>query len=253
MKFRPLHDRIVVRRIDAEQKTAGGIIIPDTAKEKPQQGEVIAVGPGARNEQGQLVPLDVKVGDTVLFGKWSGTEVKIDGQDLLITKDGVTVAKEIELSDKFENMGAQMVREVASKQNDRAGDGTTTATVLAQAIVREGAKAVAAGMNPMDLKRGIDLAVEAVVADLKKNAKKVTSNDEIAQVGTISANGDKDIGEMIAQAMQKVGNEGVITVEEAKTAETELDVVEGMQFDRGYLSPYFITNAEKMVAELEDP
>ncbi|MCA4922994.1 MAG: chaperonin GroEL, partial [Methylobacterium sp.] len=170
-----------------------------------------------------------------------------------ITKDGVTVAKEIELADKFENMGAQMVREVASKQNDAAGDGTTTATVLAQSIVREGAKAVAAGMNPMDLKRGIDMAVEAVVADLKKNSKKVTSNDEVAQVGTISANGDISVGKMIAEAMQKVGNEGVITVEEAKTAETELDVVEGMQFDRGYLSPYFITNAEKMVAELEDP
>jgi chaperonin GroEL len=170
-----------------------------------------------------------------------------------ITKDGVTVAKEIELADKFENMGAQMVREVASKQNDAAGDGTTTATVLAQSIVREGAKAVAAGMNPMDLKRGIDLAVEAVVEDLKKNSKKVTSNDEIAQVGTISSNGDTFIGSEIAKAMQKVGNEGVITVEEAKTAETETDIVEGMQFDRGYLSPYFITNADKMVAELEDP
>jgi len=170
-----------------------------------------------------------------------------------ITKDGVTVAKEIELEDKFENMGAQMVREVASKTNDLAGDGTTTATVLAQAIVREGAKSVAAGMNPMDLKRGIDLAVEAIVADLKKNARKVTSNDEIAQVGTISANGDADVGKFLAGAMQKVGNEGVITVEEAKTAETELDVVEGMQFDRGYLSPYFITNAEKMRVEFEDP
>ena len=170
-----------------------------------------------------------------------------------ITKDGVTVAKEIELADKFENMGAQMVREVASKTNDIAGDGTTTATVLAQAIVREGAKAVAAGMNPMDLKRGIDLATAEAVKDIQSRAKKVKSSDEVAQVGTISANGDKDIGEMIAHAMQKVGNEGVITVEEAKTAETELDVVEGMQFDRGYLSPYFITNAEKMVAELEDP
>jgi chaperonin GroEL len=169
-----------------------------------------------------------------------------------ITKDGVTVAKEIELADKFENMGAQMVREVASSQNDHAGDGTTTATVLAQAIVREGSKAVAAGMNPMDLKRGIDMAVEAVVADLKKNSKKVTSNAEVAQVGTISANGDASVGKMISEAMQKVGNEGVITVEEAKTAETELDVVEGMQFDRGYLSPYFITNAEKMIADLED-
>ncbi|HET6379361.1 MAG TPA: chaperonin GroEL [Methylocella sp.] len=170
-----------------------------------------------------------------------------------ITKDGVTVAKEIELADKFENLGAQLVREVASKQNDLAGDGTTTATVLASSIVKEGAKAVAAGLNPMDLKRGIDIAVNAIVADLKKNAKKVTSNEEIAQVGTISANGDRSIGEMIASAMQKVGNEGVITVEEAKSLETELDVVEGMQFDRGYLSPYFITNAEKMTAELEDP
>jgi len=170
-----------------------------------------------------------------------------------ITKDGVTVAKEIELIDKFENMGAQMVREVASKTNDTAGDGTTTATVLAQSIVREGAKAVAAGMNPMDLKRGIDLAVAAAIEDIKARAKKVKNTAEVAQVGTISANGDKHIGEMIANAMQKVGNEGVITVEEAKTAETDVDIVEGMQFDRGYLSPYFITNAEKMVAELEDP
>ncbi|MDC7787276.1 chaperonin GroEL [Rhodoplanes sp. TEM] len=170
-----------------------------------------------------------------------------------ITKDGVTVAKEIELDDKFENMGAQMVREVASKSSDIAGDGTTTATVLAQAIVKEGAKAVAAGMNPMDLKRGIDLAVEAVVKDLEKNSKKITSNDEIAQVGTISANGDEEIGRYLAEAMKKVGNEGVITVEEAKSLETELDVVEGMQFDRGYISPYFITNADKMRVELEDP
>jgi chaperonin GroEL len=169
-----------------------------------------------------------------------------------ITKDGVTVAKEIELEDKFENMGAQMVREVASKTNDLAGDGTTTATVLAQAIVREGAKNVAAGMNPMDLKRGIDLAVAAAIDDLKKRSKKIKSSEEVGQVGTISANGEKSIGDMIAKAMQKVGNEGVITVEEAKTAETELEVVEGMQFDRGYLSPYFITNADKMVAELED-
>jgi chaperonin GroEL len=169
-----------------------------------------------------------------------------------ITKDGVTVAKEIELADKFENMGAQMVREVASKTSDVAGDGTTTATVLAAAIIREGAKSVAAGMNPMDLKRGVDMAVAAVVDDIKARAKKVKSSEEIAQVGTISSNGDASIGQMIAQAMQKVGNEGVITVEEAKTAETELDVVEGMQFDRGYLSPYFITNAEKMIAELDD-
>jgi chaperonin GroEL len=169
-----------------------------------------------------------------------------------ITKDGVTVAKEIELEDKYENMGAQMVREVAQKTNDQAGDGTTTATVLAHAIVKEGVKSVAAGMNPMDLKRGIDIAVTAVVADIKKRAKKVGSSAEIAQIGTISSNGDAKVGKMIAEAMQKVGNEGVITVEEAKSLETEVEIVEGMQFDRGYLSPYFITNAEKMVAELED-
>ena len=170
-----------------------------------------------------------------------------------ISKDGVTVAKEIELGDKFENMGAQMVREVASKTSDIAGDGTTTATVLAASIVKEGAKAVAAGMNPMDLKRGVDLAVEAIVEELKKNSKKVTSNEEIAQVGTVSANGDAEIGKFLADAMKKVGNEGVITVEEAKSLETELDVVEGMQFDRGYISPYFVTNADKMRVEMEDP
>jgi chaperonin GroEL len=170
-----------------------------------------------------------------------------------VTKDGVTVAKEIELEDKFENMGAQMLREVASKTSDIAGDGTTTATVLAQAIVREGAKSVAAGANPMDLKRGIDLAINAVVAELKAKSKKLTSNDEVAQVGTVSANGDSEIGRMLAEAMKKVGNEGVITVEEAKSLETELEVVEGMQFDRGYVSPYFITNADKMLVELEDP
>jgi len=170
-----------------------------------------------------------------------------------ITKDGVTVAKEIELEDKFENMGAQMVREVASKTSDTAGDGTTTATILAHAIVREGSKAVAAGMNPMDLKRGVDLAVEAIVEDLKRNSKNVTSNEEIAQVGTISANGDAEIGRFLADAMKKVGNEGVITVEEAKSLETELEVVEGMQFDRGYISPYFVTNADKMRVEMEDP
>lgn len=170
-----------------------------------------------------------------------------------ITKDGVTVAKEIELEDKFENLGAQLLREVASKTNDKAGDGTTTATVLAQSIVKEGAKAVAAGMNPMDLKRGIDMAVAEAVKDLEKRSKKIKTSEEVAQVGTISANGEREIGQMIASAMQKVGNEGVITVEEAKTAETELEVVEGMQFDRGYLSPYFVTNAEKMVTELEDP
>src|SRR5208282_9458 len=170
-----------------------------------------------------------------------------------ITKDGVTVAKEIELSDKFENMGAQMIREVATKTSDQAGDGTTTATVLAQAIVREGVKAVAAGLNPMDLKRGIDKAVEAVVEDIKRRSKKVSTNDEIEQIGTISANGKVEIGKKIAEAMKKVGNEGVITVEESKSLETELDVVEGMQFDRGYISPYFVTNAEKMLTEMDDP
>src|SRR5919205_693495 len=226
MAFRPLHDRVLLRRVEQEAKTAGGIIIPDTAKEKPMEGEVLAVGPGARDESGRVVPLDVKVGDRVLFGKWSGTEVRLDGEDLLImkesdimadavkvtlgpkgrnvvieksfgapriTKDGVTVAKEIELKDKFENMGAQMLREVANKTNDTAGDGTTTATVLAQAIVREGGKSVAAGMNPMDLKRGIDIAVHAVVKDLEKRAKPVASSSEVAQVGTISANGDTAI------------------------------------------------------------
>src|SRR4051794_11917815 len=170
-----------------------------------------------------------------------------------VTKDGVAVAKEIELADKFENMGAQMVREVASKTNELAGDGTTTATVLAASIMKEGIKLVASGMNPMDLKRGIDIAVAAVTKDIERRAKKVSSSEEIGQIGTIASNGDASIGEMIAKAMKKVGNEGVITVEEAKTAETELDVVEGMQFDRGYISPYFITNAEKMVAELEEP
>src|SRR5438093_6588032 len=170
-----------------------------------------------------------------------------------ITKDGVTVAKEIELADKFENMGAQMVREVASKTSDSAGDGTTTATVLAHAIVREGAKSVAAGMNPMDLKRGVDMAVAAIVEDVKKRSKKVSTSDEIGQVGSIAANGEREIGDMIAKAMQKVGNEGVITVEEAKGLETELEVVEGMQFDRGYLSPYFITNTEKMTVDLDNP
>ena len=171
----------------------------------------------------------------------------------IITKDGVTVAKEIELHDRFENMGAQMVKEVASRTSDLAGDGTTTATVLAQAIVREGAKAVAAGMNPMDLKRGIDMAVDAVVKDIQLRSKKVSTNAEIAQVGTISANNDREIGRLIAEAMQKVGNEGVITVEEAKSLDTDLEIVEGMQFDRGYLSPYFVTNSEKMICEIENP
>ena len=209
--------------VDARNKMLKGVdILADTVK--------VTLGPKGRN---------------VVLGKQFGAP--------RITKDGVSVAKEIELADKFENMGAQMVREVASKSADIAGDGTTTATVLAQSIVREGCKAVAAGMNPMDLKRGIDMAVSAVIEDVKSRSKKVSTPEEIAQVGTISANGDRSIGDYIAQAMQKVGNEGVITVEDAKGMETELEVVEGMQFDRGYLSPYFITNPEKMVADLENP
>ncbi|KAG5722743.1 Heat shock protein 60, partial [Termitomyces sp. T112] len=297
MSFRPLHDRVLVRRVEAEEKTAGGIIIPDSAKEKPAEGIIVSVGTGARNEAGVVTPLEVKAGDRVLFGKWSGTEAKeqimaakdvkfgrdvreriLKGVDTLadavkvtlgpkgrnvvieksfgaprITKDGVSVAKEIELKDKFENLGAQMLREVASKANDKAGDGTTTATVLAQAIVREGLKAVAAGINPMDLKRGIDSAAAAVVADLAARSKPVADSGQIAQVGIISANGDTEVGQKIAEAMEKVGKEGVITVEEAKGLEFELDVVEGMQFDRGYLSPYFVTNPEKMIVELDNP
>src|SRR6184192_2151515 len=207
---------------DARDRTLRGVnILADTV--------TVTLGPKGRN---------------VIIEKSFGAPV--------VTKDGVTVAKEIELEDKFENMGAQMLREVASKTNDTAGDGTTTATVLAQVIVREGGKSVAAGMNPMDLKRGIDIAVHAVVKDLEKRAKPVASSAEVAQIGTISSNGDANIGKMIAQAMQKVGNEGVITVEENKSLETEVDIVEGMKFDRGYLSPYFVTNAEKMTAELED-
>ena len=348
----PLHDRVVVKRIEEKESVKGGIIIPDSAKEKQQEGEVIAVG-GGKREKGELIPLDVKVGDRVLFGKYSGTEIKIDDEDLLIlreeeilaklgghgqsrrrqevsqaadpsigqpsghrpavrsksaapqsamqeisggntsmakqivtgeasrqailrgvnaladavkitlgpkgrnaviekkfgapiiTKDGVTVAKEIELRDPLENMGAQMVREVASKTSDVAGDGTTTATVLAQAIFREGVKTVAAGSSPTALKRGIERAVEVAVAEIKKLSRDV-KGDMIAQVGTISANNDKQIGGIIAEAMKKVGKDGVITVEESKTMETTLEVVEGMQFDRGYLSPYFITDPERM-------
>ena len=337
MRFTPLHDRVLVRRIEGDDKTKGGLIIPDTAKEKPSEGEIISVGPGARKDSGELIEPSVKAGDRILFGKWSGTEVKIEGEDLLImkesdilgiidtapprrrppetaepsethvfqgaslmgakivrfetdarnrmlkgvdiladavkvtlgpkgrnvvidksygapriTKDGVTVAKEIQLEDKFENMGAQMVREVASRTNDEAGDGTTTATVLAAAIIREGMKSVAAGMNPMDLKRGVEQAVAVVVEDIKAQSRTVSGTDEIGQVGAIAANGESEIGQQIADAMRKVGNEGVITVEENKGFVTETEVVDGMQFDRGYLSPYFITNADKMIAELED-
>jgi len=331
MNVRPLHDRIIVRRLDEGEQKVGGIIIPDTAKEKPQQGKVIAAGNGKSKDDGKRVPLDVTTGDTILFGKYSGQEIKLDGEEYIImredevlgiieggtkkevaqvcrpahgrqkamakqivygehsrqavlrgvnqladavkitlgpkgrnvvldkkfgsptiTKDGVTVAKEIDLKDPLENMGAQMVREVASKTSDTAGDGTTTATVLAQAIYREGAKNVAAGANPMDIKRGIEKAVEALTAELKKMSKPVSGN-MVAQVGTISANNDETIGKIIADAMDKVGKDGVITVEEAKTLETSLEVVEGMQFDRGYLSPYFVTDPERMEVVLENP
>src|SRR6218665_921209 len=331
MNLRPLHDRVIVKRIESETTTASGIVIPDNAAEKPDQGEVRAVGPGKKNDKGEWIALNVKVGDRVLFGKYSGQTVKVHRDELLVmkednlfavvekyfppvpkqtfssirryqraekevffggeararmvegvnilanavkvtlgpkgrnvviersfgaptvTKDGVSVAKEIELKDKLQNMGAQLVKEVASKTSDNAGDGTTTATVLAQAIVREGFKYVAAGINPMDLKRGIDKAVTALVAELKKASKPTTTSKEIAQVGSISANADETIGKLIADAMDKVGKEGVITVEDGKSLESELDVVEGMQFDRGYLSPYFINNPDKQAALLDNP
>src|SRR5438270_163537 len=232
--IRPLHDRVIVRRIEEGEQARGGIIIPDSAKEKPQEGEVIAAGLGKYREDGTRQTLDEKFGSPT------------------ITKDGVTVAKEIDLRDPAENMGAQMVKEVASKTSDVAGDGTTTATVLAQAIFREGVKTVAAGANPMALKRGIDKAVEKAIAEIKRLSKPV-KGDMIAQVGTVSANGDSTIGNIIAEAMNKVGKDGVITVEESKTMDTSLEVVEGMQFDRGYLSPYFVTDPERMEVALENP
>src|SRR4029450_9879463 len=317
MKIRPLHARFLVKPLETGEMKKGGIIIPDTAKEKPMEAEVVAVGKGKINEEGKQLPLDVKKGDRILIGKYAGTEIKIDDEEHLIlredevlavvekegarnmaaktiiygeearqrvlhgvnkladavkvtlgpkgrnvviekkfgsptvTKDGVTVAKEIELQDSLENMGAQMVREVASKTSDVAGDGTTTATVLAQAIYREGIKNVTAGANPMELKRGIDQAVKAAVGALDKLSKPVEGKD-IAHVGTISVNNDSEIGQIIAEAMDKVGKDGVITVEEAKGLETTLEVVEGMQFDRGYLSPYFITDSERMECVLEN-
>src|SRR5207253_1703220 len=241
---------------EEKETVKGGIIIPDTAKEKPQEGEVMAVGAG-KMEKGRRVPLDVKVGDRILFGKYTGSEIKIDDQEYLILREDEILArisgmaKEIELRDPLENMGAQMVREVASKTSDVAGDGTTTATVLAQAIFREGVRTVAAGASPMALKRGIDKAVEVAVGEIKRLSREV-KGDMIAQVGTISANTDKQVGSIIAEAMKKVGKDGVITVEESKTMETTLEVVEGMQFDRGYLSPYFVTDPERMECVLED-
>ena len=313
--IKPLGDRVVVKRIEEEPKTKGGIVLPDTAKEKPQKGKVIAVGTGRVLENGQRVPLEVKEGDIVVFAKYGGTEIEIDGEedeirserDLLavrepsrgtmakilvfdeaarralergvnavanavkvtlgprgrnvvlekkfgsptITKDGVTVAKEVELEDHLENIGAQLLKEVASKTNDVAGDGTTTATVLAQAIVREGLKNVAAGANPLALKRGIEKAVEAAVEKIKALAIPVEDRKAIEEVATISAN-DPEVGKLIADAMEKVGKEGIITVEESKSLETELKFVEGYQFDKGYISPYFVTNPETMEAVLED-
>src|SRR5205807_504327 len=238
-KIFPLADRVAIRPMEETETMKGGLYIPDTAKEKPIQGEVIAVGPG-RREKDALVPK----GRNVVIDKKFGNPT--------VTKDGVTVAKEIELEDPIENMGAQMVKEVATKTSDLAGDGTTTATVLAQAIFREGLKSVTAGSNPMSLKRGIERAVESVVEELKKISVPTAGRKEIAQVGAISANNDKEIGNLIAEAMEKVGKDGVITVEEAKGLETTLETVDGMQFDRGYLSPYFITDPEKMEAVLED-
>src|SRR5207253_1502678 len=250
MKIRPLHDRVVVERLDEERKSAGGIVIPDNVAEKPDQGEIIAVGKGKILAGVNILADAVRVtlgpkGRNVILDRSYGAPT--------ITKDGVSVAKEIELKDKFENMGAQMVKEVASKTSDVAGDGTTTATVLAQSIVKEGMKFVASGMNPMDLKRGIDKSVIAVVEELKKISKACTTSKEIAQVGAISANADIEIGKIISDAMDKVGKEGVITVEDGKSLQTELEIVEGMQFDRGYLSPYFINNAEKQMSILDNP
>src|SRR2546427_155428 len=231
LKIFPLADRVVIRPLEETETMKGGLYIPDTAKEKPIQGEIVAVGPG-RREKHELVPMELKVGDRGIYGKYSGTE--------------------IELEDEVENMGAQMVKEVATKPSDLAGDGTTTATVLAQAIFREGLKSVTAGSNPMALKRGIDKAVETVVEELKKISVPTAGRKDIKQVATISANGDAEIGDKIADAMDKVGKDGVITVEEAKSLETTLETVDGMQFDRGYLSPYFITDPEKMECILED-
>jgi chaperonin GroEL len=254
MKVKPLNDRVLVQRLEEVQVTKGGIFIPDTAKEKPVEGRVIAVGPGKAREsilRGVNTLADaVKVtlgpkGRNVLIEKSFGAPI--------ITKDGVTVAKEIELKDRFENMGAQMVKEVASKTSDVAGDGTTTATILAQAIYTEGSKLVAAGNNPMDIKRGIEKSVAAVVAELKNIAKPTKAQKEIAQVGTISANNDPPSARSSPRPWTRSARKGVITVEEAKSMETSLDVVEGMQFDRGYLSPYFVTDPEKMEVNLEEP
>ena len=319
MKLKPLGDRLIVRAIEEEETTASGLVLPDTAKEKPQKGKVIAVGDGRLDDDGKRIPLDVKEGDEVLYSKYGGTEIKVDGEDLLvlresdvlakvaskesetkmahkeikyaaearksleagvdavanavkvtlgpkgryvvldkkfgaptITNDGVTIAREIEVEDVFENQGAQLVREVATATNDVAGDGTTTATVLAQAIVRQGLKNVAAGANPLALKRGIERAVDQVVASIKSQAKEVSGKEQIARVATISA-GDEEIGDVIADAIEKVGKDGVVNVEEGQTFGMDLEFTEGMQFDKGYISPYMVTDQDRMEATLEDP
>src|SRR3990170_3173634 len=277
--LKPLGSRVVIEPIEQEEVTAGGIVLPETAKEKPQKGTVLAIGPGDRDEDGKRIPLDVQEGDTVLFAKYSGTEIKMDGKKLLIlatavvttlgpkgrnvaidrkfgsptiTHDGVSVAKEIELEDPFENMGAQLLKEAATKTNDIAGDGTTTSTVLAHSIVSEGMKNLAAGFNPMLLKLGIEAATKAVAQKINDQAIEVTTKAEIANVASISAQ-DRAIGELIADVMDKVGKDGVITVEESKGLEFETEYVEGMQFDRGYISAYFVTDPEHMEARVEEP
>src|SRR6516164_8032672 len=267
MSLQPLDDRIVVRPSEAEETTASGLVIPDTAKEKPQQGEVLAVGPGRRADNtGELIPLDEtarrgleagvnKLADTVkvtLGPKGRNVVIEKKFGAPTITNDGVTIAKEVELDDPFENMGAQLVKEVATKTNDVAGDGTTTATVLAQALIRDGLRNVAAGASPTALKRGIDRAVGAVVGAIKDQAKEIDDKSEIAQVAAISA-ADASIGEVLADAIDKVGKDGVVTVEESNTFGLELDFTEGMQFDKGYLSPYFVTDPERQKAVLEEP
>src|SRR5437867_1498609 len=250
MDLQPLGDRLIVEALEEEETTTSGIVLPDTAKEKPQRGRVLAVGPGARNDSGEIVPMEVAVGDEIIYSKYGGTDKKLGAPT--ITNDGVTIAREIELEDVFENQGAQLVREVATATNDVAGDGTTTATVLAQAIVREGLRNVAAGANPIALKRGIEIAVDKVVADLQKQSKEISGKEDIARVATISAR-EREIGDVISDAIEKVGKDGVVNVEEGQTFGLELEFTEGMQFDKGYLSPYMITDAERMEAVLEDP
>src|SRR6266516_1397151 len=245
MNLQPLGDRLIVEVLEEEEQTVSGIVLPDTAKEKPQRGRVLAVGPGSRDDNGQFVAMDLEEGDEIVISKYGGTEIKVGTEEYLILR-------EIEVEDVFENQGAQLVLEVATSTNDVAGDGTTTATVLAEASVREGLKNVAAGANPMGLKRGIEQAVEAVVEDLKKQSKEISGKEDIARVATISAR-EREIGDVIADAIEKVGKDGVVNVEEGQTFGLELEFTEGMQFDKGYLSPYMVTDPERMEAVLNDP